>query len=126
MTARFRSIQCRHDTRRGVGALRCADHRANQHQAEQAGSQSAETGEQRKEDDGGHDDRAMAEAIGQLAHEQRRDAPRHSEDSCDQAEVLIIQIQVLHHDWEQRHDHEAIDADKPEAERQQGDSFPFI
>ncbi|MNR39474.1 hypothetical protein D3C85_1576860 [compost metagenome] len=70
MTARFRSIQCRHDTRRGVGALRCADHRANQHQAEQARSQSAETGEQRKEDDGGHDDRAMAEAIGQLAHEQ--------------------------------------------------------
>ncbi|MNZ99344.1 hypothetical protein D3C78_1186630 [compost metagenome] len=119
-------LQRRHDARRRVGALGDSDHRADQHQADQPRRQAAESGQQGEDHHCRHDDRAMAETVGQLAHEQRGGAPGDGQHPGDQAEVLIGQLEVLHDHREQRHDHEAVDADQAEAQRQQEDGLPLV
>jgi hypothetical protein len=126
VTRRLRCIECRDDARRRIGAFGKAHHGANQDQRADARCKTAQARQQRKHDDRRNDDLAVADAIGEVAHEHRRDAPRDGERAGNVPEVLIVEMQIRHHDGKERHDHEPVDTDQSEAERQQGHGFPLV
>ena len=109
----------------GVGAVGESHHGAQDHQRSEAGDGPLALTRTEKASIA-----AMMTARGPTRsarrHEQRRDAPGDGEDTGDQAEVAIAEVEFLHDRWKHRQDHEAVEADEAEPQRQEGDGLPFI
>ena len=74
----------------------------------------------------GHQHLATPEAIGQSARDDCEHTPCEAERADEIAEVLIVEVQVLHHRREQRRDDPAVQADEAEAEREQDHDLQLV
>jgi hypothetical protein len=85
-----------------------AHNRPNDDQAEKPGGQCRQAGKQRKKHNGRQQNLPPADPVRQAAHEYRGNAPSDAENTDDGAELLVVEMQVLHHERKQRRDHPAV------------------
>ena len=116
---RRRALEVRHHRRRGEGAVEQADDTAQEHQGQQAGREAADPDDQGEAQNGQHGHAALPEPIGQVADEDRGASPGDRQRPGDQADILVVEMQRRGQDREHRQDHEPVEPDQAEAEREQ-------